>query len=307
MKNYIFIPLVCLGVLASLIFPEYLTVWGDFKLTKMIVPILQVIMLGMGSQMSLQDFAGVVKMPKLVVIGIVLQFTIMPAVAYALALSFGFPPEVAAGILLVGASPGGMASNVMTFLAKGNLALSVTLTACSTLLAPLLTPQIMALLGGQFIAINAEKMMIDILTMIIIPIILGIIIHHSFKKLVVKIETPLTIVSQIGILAIIVVITASGSKDLKEIGGLLVLACFIHNGLGYAGGYFLSRLFGVGERDARTVAIEVGMQNAGMASGLAVLMGKVSTLGLAPAIFGPMQNITGSILAGMWSKKSVEQ
>ncbi len=303
MKNYLFILLVFIGVGISLFFPEYFTHVGDFKLTLLIVPILQVIMFGMGSQMSFHDFVGVIKMPKKVLIGIACQYILMPIIAFGLALTFGFPPEVSAGIILVGTSPGGLASNVMTFLAKGNLALSVTLTACSTLLAPILTPQIMALLGGEFVPIDVPKMMMNILTMVILPIVLGLVTHHLFQNFVKRITAALTLLSQIGIIAIIVVITASGSANLMQIGALLIVACLIHNVLGYTAGYGLARLLKLPEQDARTIAIEVGMQNAGMASGLAVLMGKVGSIGLAPAIFGPMQNISGAMLAGSWSKR----
>ncbi|MCG8521469.1 MAG: bile acid:sodium symporter family protein, partial [Pseudomonadales bacterium] len=165
------------AVTVSMYYPQYFLSVGDFELKKLIVPLLQIIMFGMGSQMSLKDFEGVIKMPKGVIAGVICQFTIMPFIGVSVAMLFGFPPEIAAGIVLVGSSPSGLASNVMSFIAKANLALSVTLTACATLLAPLLTPFLMKNLAGQFIAVDFWNMMIGIFNMTILPIIAGLIFN----------------------------------------------------------------------------------------------------------------------------------
>ncbi|MDX1286226.1 MAG: bile acid:sodium symporter family protein, partial [Draconibacterium sp.] len=165
------------AVTLSMYYPQYFLSAGDFEFKRLIVPLLQIIMFGMGSQMSLKDFEGVIKMPKGVIAGVICQFTIMPFVGVSVAMLFGFPPEIAAGIVLVGSSPSGLASNVMSFLAKANLALSVTLTMCATLLAPLLTPFLMKNLAGQFIEVNFWDMMIGIFNMTILPIIAGLIFN----------------------------------------------------------------------------------------------------------------------------------
>jgi BASS family bile acid:Na+ symporter len=159
------------AVVASMFYPEYFTSVGNFQLKKLIVPLLQIIMFGMGSQMSLKDFTGVIKMPKGVFIGVFSHYLIMPLVGFGIASIFNFPPEIAAGIILIGCVPSGLASNVMSFLAKANLALAVTIGAISTLLSPLVTPLLMKWLGGQYIEVSFWNMMLDILNMIILPIV----------------------------------------------------------------------------------------------------------------------------------------
>src|SRR4030043_455417 len=162
------------AVTVSMNYPQFFRQVGSFDLKKMIVPLLQIIMFGMGSQLSLKSFGDVMRMPAGVIVGIVCQFTIMPFVGFFIAKTFGFPPEIAAGIILVGSSPSGLASNVMSFIARANLALSVTLTALSTMLAPLITPALMTLLAGQFIAVDFWDMMLDIINMVILPIVAGL-------------------------------------------------------------------------------------------------------------------------------------
>jgi bile acid:Na+ symporter, BASS family len=303
MKNYAFTLVIVLAVIISMIFPQYFTEIGGFQLKKLIVPLLQVIMFGMGTTMTAADFANVAKMPKAVIIGLVSQFTIMPTVGFALANIFSFPPEIAAGVILIGCSPSGLASNVMAYIAKANVALSITITSIATLLAPILTPALMKLLGGQFIQVSAQTMMFDIIKMIILPIILGLIVNRLMGKYSETLNRVLPLISMVGIALIIVVITAAGRDALLSIGGTLILAVLLHNVLGYILGYWGSRFFGLDEQSCRTVAIEVGLQNAGLASGLALQMGKVATVGLAAALFGPIMNTTGSLLATWWSKK----
>jgi bile acid:Na+ symporter, BASS family len=356
------------AVTVSMYYPRYFLAVGDFELKLLIVPLLQIIMFGMGSQMSLKDFAGVVKMPKGVIAGVMCQFTIMPIVGISVATMFSFPPEIAAGIVLVGSSPSGLASNVMSFLAKANLALSVTLTAFATLLSPLLTPFLMRTLAGQMVEVDFWNMMLGIFNMVILPIVAGLIFNiFSLSKVSVKgiilqlasffliillknfiswqttgttgtefvlgigtdvfwfmllpvagafvfkylargdeewLNKALAFISMLGIGIIITIITAAGRDSLLEVGLLLILACFMHNMFGYGLGYSIARfVLRMNEQDCRTIALEVGMQNGGLASGLALQMGKVATVGLAPAIFGPMMNITGSSLATWWRNK----
>ncbi len=293
--------MILLAVGIAMIFPDPFVSWGSFQTKTLIVPLLQIIMFGMGTAMSLQDFAGVIRMPKGVMVGIVCQFTIMPFVGYTLAKGTGlFPPEIAAGIILVGASPSGLASNVMAYLSKGNLALSVTLTAVATLLAPLLTPFLMESLAGTLVPIDFLGMMWSIVKIVIIPIALGLLFNHFFHGKLPWLDKAMPYVSMISIGVIITIITANGRDSLLTVGLALVLVCLIHNLLGFVLGYWGCRLVGMPERDCRTIALEVGMQNGGLASGIAVEMGKIATVGLAPAIFGPMMNITGSSLAMWW-------
>jgi bile acid:Na+ symporter, BASS family len=303
LKGYSF-PIVIFGMVAlGMFFPSYFQEYDGYKFSNLITPLIQLIMFGMGATLSLKDFAAVVKSPKSVGIGVVAQFSIMPLIGFGLAKLSGLEPEIAAGIILVGCSPSGTASNVMAFLAKANVALSVTLTSITTLLAPLLTPLLMKLLAGQFIEIDLVKMMWDIFKIILLPVGAGLIVHRLLGKNTKWLDNLLPLISMLGIALIILVITAAGRDSLLEIGPLLILLVLIHNMAGYGVGYGFSRLVGMNEQDSRTLAIEVGMQNAGLASGLANLLGKIATVGLAPAVFGPMQNITGSILATVWSRK----
>jgi BASS family bile acid:Na+ symporter len=367
-KGFSYSLMIFTAVTVSMYYPQYFLSAGDFEYKLLIVPLLQIIMFGMGSQMSLRDFAGVIKMPKGVIAGIISQFTIMPIVGVSIAMLFNFPPEIAAGIILVGSSPSGLASNVMSFLAKANLALSITLTAFATLLSPLLTPFLMKTFAGELIEVDFWNMMLGIFNMVILPIIAGLIFNiFSIAKLSVKGKTiqlfsfflvvvlkdfiafqttemaiiefiknigidvfwfmllpvagaflfkylakgnkewlnkALAFISMLGIGVIIVVITAAGRDSLLDVGMLLILACLMHNMFGYSLGYSVAKfILRMPERDCRTIALEVGMQNGGLASGLALQMGKVATVGLAPAIFGPMMNITGSSLATWWGNK----
>jgi BASS family bile acid:Na+ symporter len=222
---------------------------------------------------------------------------------FALAHIFDFPAEIAAGILLIGCSPSGLASNVMCMIAKANVALSVTITTLATLLSPFLTPLLMKILGGGLIEINFWNMVWDITKIVIIPIGLGYIINQFWGSFTQKFQKILPYLSMIGIGVVIVVVTASGQKSLQTVGGMLIVAVLIHNIGGYLLGYTSAKLLKMSEQDCRTVALEVGMQNAGLASGLANQLGKIATLGLAAALFGPIMNITGSILSSWWSRK----
>ncbi len=293
------------AVTASLYYPEYFSTIGNFDLKKLIVPLLMVIMFGMGTAMSLKDFRGVIQMPKGVLVGIVCQFTIMPFVGFGLAYLFNFPPEIAAGIILVGSSPSGLASNVMAFISKANLALSLTLTAVATLLAPVCTPFLMQLLANELVPIDFLAMLWSIIKIVILPIIGGLVFNRFAHGRFPWLDKAMPVVSMAGIAIIITIITAAGRDALLAIGLTLVLAVILHNSAGYFFGYWGSRLVGLDQKSARTVAFEVGMQNAGLASGIALEMGRVATMGLAPAVFGPMMNITGSSLATWWRGRSV--
>lgn len=305
LKIFSFTIWIFVSVSLAMFYPGLFTGTKDFSTKALIVPLLQLIMFGVGSTMGLKDFEGIARMPKPVLIGLACQFTIMPLVGLLIAETFAFPPEVAAGIILVGCVPSGLASNVMSYLAGANLALSVTLTSAATLMAPAITPFLMYHLAGSFIQVDFLTMMKDIFNMVLLPVGAGLIFHHFPGKKFPRLERFMPVVSMISIAAIITIITASGRDSLLEVGPLLILACLLHNISGYILGYWSSRLFGMDERSCRTVAIEVGLQNGGLASGLAMSMGKL--VALAPALFGPLMNITGSMLASHWHNKPVEK
>jgi BASS family bile acid:Na+ symporter len=300
LKGYSFTIMIFAAVSLSMYYPQYFVSVGDFKFSMLIVPLMQIIMFGMGTGLSVSDFVGVVKMPRGVIAGVMCHYIIMPVVAFAITRIFQFPDEVSAGIILIGSCPNGLASNVMTYLARANLALSVTLTAISTFIAPFVTPLFMQLLAGQYVVIDFWSMVWDITKIVIIPVTAGLIfnrfLHGRFKIL----DDIMPTISMIGIGLIIVVITAAGRNALLVVGGYLILAVLIHNMSGYFLGYWSARLLRMREKDCRTIAIEVGLQNAGLGSSLALSMGKLATVGLAPAVFAPIMNITGSSLALWW-------
>ena len=371
LKSFAFTVWVFAFVAASMFYPGGFMTWAGFNLGVLIVPLIQIIMFGMGTTLSVGDFTRVFKMPWPVLVGLVSQFSIMPLAGYCIATAFGFDAEVAAGIILIGSCPGGVASNLMTFLAKGDVALSVTMTSCSTLLSPLMTPFLMQQLAGKLVPIDFVNMMLSILNMIIVPILAGLIANRilysergwakrkgtlaaistvgiaaavlvivfgdqlpagvvvlkrgmiigpaligvvAATKLVVSgvlgrsgnwMDRVLPIVSMAGICFIIAIITARSREKLLAVGTLLIVVVIVHNFVGYTLGYWLSRLLRLNERTCRTVAFEVGMQNGGMASGLAMDVLKSSGAALAPAIFGPWMNISGSVLATWWHRKPV--
>lgn len=300
LKGYSFTISIFAAVTLAMYYPEHFVYVGEFKLSKLIIPLMQIIMFGMGTSLSIGDFKRVLQMPKGVVIGILCQYTIMPFVGFSITLIFDFPPEVAAGVILIGSCPGGLASNVMSYLARANLALSVTLTAISTLVAPVVTPALMQWLAGQYLEIDFWSMMVDILKIIILPIAAGLLFHYLLHGKFSIIDKVLPVVSMAGITLIIVVITAAGRNELLVVGPMLIVAMLLHNTTGYVLGYWSARFLRMSESDCRTIAIEVGLQNGGMASGLALSMGKLATVGLAPAVFAPVMNITGSSLALWW-------
>lgn len=307
LKGYTYTIMIFAGVTTALYYPFYFVEYNGYKFSNLISPLIQIIMFGMGTSMSLRDFVGVFKMPKAVLIGFFYQISIMPLLGFTIASLSGLPSEIAAGIILIGCSPSGMASNVMAYLAKANLALSITITAISTLMAPFVTPTLMGFLAGAFVEIDVLDMMWNIVKMVIIPIVGGLLFNRFLSGKAKWLDDAMPLVSMLGIGVIITIITAAGRDSLLEIGALLILLVLIHNTFGYILGFWASKLVGLNERDCRTIAIETGMQNGGLASGLAESMGKIATVGLAPAVFGPLMNITGSILASYWHRKPLKE
>ncbi|MEX2585625.1 MAG: bile acid:sodium symporter family protein [Balneolaceae bacterium] len=306
LKGFSFTIMILGVVTTALYYPDYFTEFNGTSTSILIIPLLQIIMFGMGATMSLRAFIGVIKQPKGVILGFLLQFTIMPLVGFGLAKFSGFPPEIAAGIILVGCSPSGLASNVMAYLGKGNVPLSLTITSVNTLFAPILTPLLMALLAGTFVEIDTVAMMWSIMKIVILPVIAGIIFQEFLSGKAKWVDAALPKVSMVGIGIIVLVTSALGRDGLIELGIMLFFVVLAHNLSGYLLGYWSAKLLNMNETDCRTIAIEVGMQNAGLAKGIAQGMGKLATLGLAPLVFGPLMNVTGSMLAMYWHDNAPE-
>ncbi|MEQ9582722.1 MAG: bile acid:sodium symporter family protein, partial [Arenibacter sp.] len=219
LNSYVFTASIFAGVALALYYPQHFLQIGDFKLTGLIIPLIQLIMFGMGTSMKLGDFAEVIKSPKGVMVGVTAQLGIMPIMGFVLAKMSNFPPEIAAGIVLIGCSPSGVASNVMAYLAKANLALSITITSISTILAPFVTPLLMKLLAGEFIEIDVLDMMWSIIKMIILPLGAGLLFNRLRGDKGKWLDKALPVISMLGIALIIVVITAAGRDSLLDIGG----------------------------------------------------------------------------------------
>ena len=371
LRNYRYTAWIIAAVVAGMMFPAAFSKWGSFDLRNkwMILAVIQLVMFGMGIQMSLKDFSGIAQTGKGVAIGLLCHFSVMPLMGWLLTKLFHFEPEIAAGIILIGSCSSGLASNVMVYLARANLVMSVIVTAMATMAAPFLTPLLMKLLAGTLIKIDFVNMMMEIIKIVIVPIfaallhdylktatkegkniirivliiaivwllllplgcwtllqsviassallqsiemanfLLGAVIvgvlYHSLSKRFNQLDTIMPYFSMIGIIYFTTVTTAAGHDNLLNVGLLLFVASVIHNGAGYFFGYWLSRLFKLNRADARTIAFEVGLQNGGMASGLAGGMGKLGSVGLPAAVFSPWMNISGSILANYWRKRPV--
>ncbi|MCJ8209194.1 bile acid:sodium symporter family protein [Mucilaginibacter sp. RS28] len=310
-RSFAYTIVIFFAATMALYYPGLFLSYNSFKYATLIVPLIQLIMFGMGTSMHYQDFLGVFHAPKGLLIGVSSHFIIMPLLGFSIA-SLGvkfaaMPTEVAAGIILIGCCPNGMAYNVVSYLAKANLALSVTITSISTLLSPLVTPFLMNLLAGPLIKVNPWQMVGDIFKMVMIPIALGLLFSFMGKGRANGLKKLMPLVSMAGIVGIIIIITAAGRDSLLKVGPLLAVMVLVHNIGGYLLGFWSAKFLRMEERDCRTIAIEVGMQNGGMAAGLAKGLGKIATLGLAPVIFSTLMNITGSLLASYWHKKTVKE
>lgn len=278
--------------------PENFTWLGAY-----ITPLLGIVMFGMGMTLSLNDFKLILQHPKGVLIGVVSQFVIMPLLAFALAKAFALPPEIAVGVILVGCCPGGTASNVMTFLAKGNTALSVTITSITTLLAPIATPALIYLLASEWLPVSFSAMFTSVVKVVLIPIVLGVVAQLLFKPVVKRAVPVLPLVSVVAIVLIVAAVV-SGSRDKILETGLLIFAIVIlHNGLGLLLGFFIAKLFKLDYADQKAVSIEVGMQNSGLGASLATA--HFDPISAVPsAIFSFWHNISGPLLATYWSAKA---
>ena len=393
LRGYAYTMWIFTAVAIALSYPRYFQSYDGYKLSGLIAPLLQIIMFGMGSHMNLKDFSGVLKMPKGVMVGLLCHYTLMPLIGYSIAKMFGFPPEIAVGIILVACTPSGMASNVMVFLGKGNLALAITVTAFSTMISPLLTPLLLKLFAGQMVHINVVEMVMEIVKMVLLPIVAGLSFNNVcfggvkrkslywqmsvFLLLIITknvivyfalnaspghvltslfwdsliffvipllagllfkrfaggdpklLSRILSLISQIGLIIITVIIVANGYDTLLSRWGLLLVpAMLLHNCCGYFSGYWFCRFIRMNEQDCRAITFEVGMQNGGMASAMAVKLQGMEQMAqqtsnpgikavdlamigtgfpIPAAVFSPIQNITGSVLAMWFNNKPIKE
>lgn len=371
LKGYQYTAWIIAALVAGMLYPQNVLHWGDFDLRNkwLILIVIQLVMFGMGTQMKLGDFKGVIKTPRGVTVGLLCQFSIMPTMGWLLTQVFDFPLEIAAGIILIGSCSSGLASNVMAYIAKANLALSITVTAVATIVAPLMTPILMQFYASTLVEVKFFAMMMSIVKIVLAPIgaalladylsraaatevqlvrsiaagcavwlafiafggwgwlsatvpgnvliSLGIFgffaaavvfgtVYQIAREALPSLQKIMPYFSMFGIVYFTLVTTAAGRDNLMQMGFLLLLAAILHNTAGYFFGYWFSRALGLDRISARTMALEVGLQNGGMASGIAGEMGKLGTLGLASAVFSPWMNISGSILANFWGRNPVE-
>lgn len=260
--------------------------------------LLGIVMFGMGLTLKLSDFREVLRRPKDVFMGFVLQFSVMPLLAYALARIFHLPPELAVGVILVGTCPGGTSSNVMTYLAKGDVALSVCMTMVSTVFAPFLTPLLTWWLAGKWVAVSFSSMFFSILKVVILPIILGLIVHKIFGKKTARFNRILPLISVIAITLIIGAVVGANSHRIITTGFLVGAVVIIHNICGYGFGFLGAKLLGMNSAKRNAVAIEVGMQNSGLAVSLATAHFSAAAA-IPGAIFSVWHNFSGSIAANL--------
>ncbi len=303
-KGLAFTGWVLAFVLHALFYPSQFTAWGTFELKRVISPLVQVIMFGMGMTLTFADFARVVRVPRAVLIGAVLQFTVMPLGALAFSRVFRLEPEVATGLILIGSVPGGTASNVIAYIAGANVALSVTMTACSTLISPLATPLIVRWLAGQYVPIAVWPMMSSILKIIIVPVVLGLLINRYLPRMARRLKPFMPVLAMVAICMVIAVTVATSRDQFLHVGLALFGAAACHNAAGYTLGYYGGRLVGLNCRDSRTVALEVGIQNGGMATSLAFNVLKSPVAALGSAVFGPWSAVTSSVLASWWRRSA---
>ena len=291
--------LVLLSALAALAFPR------AFSLVKptVINPLLGIIMFVMGLTLKADDFRIVFSRPKDVLIGCLAQFTVMPLLAWMLARVFALDEALTVGVVLVGCCPGGTASNVITYLAKGDLALSVGMTGVSTLLAPLLTPLLVLLLAGETVDVNVVGMLLSILWVVILPIAAGLVVKRLWPRVTSAATSYLPALSTLAICAIVLIVIAANASKLMSSGLIVILVVMLHNVGGLAVGYFIGTLLGMPDAKRKAVSIEVGMQNSGLASSLATLHFAACPMATIPgAIFSVWHNISGAIVARIYAR-----
>ncbi|EXJ14495.1 bile acid:sodium symporter family protein [Imhoffiella purpurea] len=286
-----------LGVACAYLFPEWLA-----GAKPAIVPLLGLVMFGMGVTLDPRDFVRVARQPSTILLGLALQYGIMPLAGLGIGLAFGFPPALLVGFVLLGASPGGTASNVICYLARGDVALSIALTTVSTLAAVLLTPMLTWLYVGERVPVPALDMLWSIAEIILLPVAAGLLVRRWIGSRIAPVERLFPMISMWAIVLIVAIIVALNRQNLAEVGLAVALAVVLHNAVGLTAGYGLARLIWRDEQRARTIAIEVGMQNSGLAVALAIKYFSAASA-LPGAIFSIWHNLSGSLLASWWSRQ----
>lgn len=273
--------------------------------TSWINTLLMLVMFGMGLTLKLDDFAAVIRQPKDIVLGCVAQFTVMPLLAFLLGKLFGLEEGLMAGVILVGTCPGGTSSNVMTYLSKGDVALSVGMTSVNTLLAPILTPAITWLLLKTSVRVDMAGMFLSIVKVVIVPIVLGFVINRYFGKYTVKAIDSLPLISVMAITLIVASVVSHNSAQILDTGAVVFAVVILHNVLGYAAGYLLALLLKLPVSKQKALSIEIGMQNSGLATSLAATSFPDLAMATVPgAIFSVWHNISGAILANLYRRIS---
>ena len=291
MRDLIFLLILTLFSLLGFLFPQFFV-----PLQGLIVPLLVVIMLSMGLTLTPKDFLDILKRPYIVLYGAFLQFTVMPLTSYALGVTFNLPPQLFVGVVLVGSAPGGTASNLITYLSKGDLPYSISMTTVSTLLSPLLTPLWTYILAGKYVEVPFLAMVETTLRIVVIPVLSGMLVRYFLKGRVEKLETILPYVAILSISFIIATIFALNVEIIKKVSLLIVLVVLLHNILGFILGYAFGVLVGLDKTKAKTLSIEVGLQNSGLSAVLAIkYFSKVAAI--PSAIFSLSQNLLGVLLS----------
>ncbi|GAA0987899.1 bile acid:sodium symporter family protein [Streptomyces rhizosphaericus] len=265
--------------------------------------LLGVVMFCMGLTMTPRDFSGVAKRPWAVALGLVAHYVIMPGLGWLIAHALGLSPQLAAGVILVGCAPSGTASNVVTYLARGDVALSVSVATVSTVLAPLVTPPLTLLLAGEFLPVDAESMVTDILKTVLLPVVGGLVVRLVAGRFIQRLLGLLPWLSAVTIGVIVAIVVAASADAIKSAAALVLLAVVLHNGLGLALGYGAGKLARLGAPASRAMAFEVGMQNSGLAASLAAA--HFSPLAALPAaVFSVWHNVSGAVVAAWMSYRA---
>lgn len=287
-------------LLATLAFfqPEFFV-----ALKAYIIPLLIIVMLGMGFTLTWRDFKKVLHEPGVILLGVILQYVVMPLAAFLIAKVFSLSIELLIGMLLVGASAGGTASNVITYLAKGDLALSISMTLLSTLVAVFALPLLTWLYIGQMVYVPVIDMFVSLLKLIVLPILIGTTLNSLYHKHIKAIEPVFPLISSIAIVLIIAIVVALNQENIQHVAGTIVIAVILHNSLGLLTGFWLIKKLGYSDKIARTVAIEVGMQNSGLSVALALKYFTAASA-LPGALFSIWHNLSGSILAAYWRRRA---
>ncbi|MBA1353607.1 bile acid:sodium symporter family protein [Staphylococcus cohnii] len=292
-----FLVWMLIAAIIGFIFPTQLA-----TLSSWVPYLLGIVMLGMGLTIDPKDFKIIFQAPRSVIVGVILQYTIMPLSAFLIVKLFHLPPEIAIGVILVGCCPGGTSSNVMSYLANANVALSVAITSVSTLLAPFLTPALIYLFAHEWLQVSFISMFWSVVQVILIPIIIGFVLQKVFKKFADTTATALPIVSVVAISLILASVVGSSKAQILATGLLIFAVVILHNLIGYVLGYTFAKILKLDRPDKKAVSIEVGMQNSGLAVSLATV--HFNPLSAVPgAVFSLIHNITGPILAKYWNKR----